>query len=170
MIEGGTNDWSSIQLERYGSSEALAAAGVACFMAGMLGGRLAGDRLVERWGGPRLLRTGTALAAVGLAAGALVPHPLVFAVGVVAAGLGTAGMFPLAFSAAARIPGVAPGTGAAVVSLAARLGFLVEPVLLGVVAQHAGLRWSYGLVAAVAATLAVAAPRVIRRVSAPAGR
>lgn len=161
MIEGGTSDWSSVQLERYGSSEAVAAAGVACFMAGMLTGRLLGDRLVERWGRARLLRTGTALAAVGLAVGALVPHPLVFAAGVVAAGLGAAGMFPLAFSAAARVPGVAPGTGAAAVSLAARLGFMIEPVLLGLVAESFGLRWSYGLVAAVAATLAVLAPRVI---------
>jgi hypothetical protein len=162
MIEGGTNDWAAVQLERYGSSEALAAAGVACFMAGMLIGRLLGDRLVERWGGARLLRNGTALAAAGLAVGALVPHPLVFATGVVAAGLGAAGMFPIAFSAAARVPGVAPGTGAAVVSLAARLGFMIEPVLLGLVAESAGLRWSYGLVAVVAATLAVVAPRALR--------
>jgi MFS family permease len=162
MIEGGTNDWSSVQLERYGSTEAVAAAGVACFMTGMLLGRLAGDRLVERWGGARLLRTGMALAAAGLAAGALVPHPLVFAAGVLAAGLGAAGVFPLAFSTAARIPGVAPGTGAAVVSLAARLGFMVEPVLLGLVAEQAGLRWSYGLVALLAAVLAVTAPLVAR--------
>lgn len=162
MIEGGTNDWSSVQLERYGSTEAVAAAGVACFMTGMLLGRLAGDRLVERWGGARLLRTGMALAAAGLAAGALVPHPLVFAAGVLAAGLGAAGVFPLAFSTAARIPGVAPGTGAAVVSLAARLGFMVEPVVLGLVAEQAGLRWSYGLVALLAAVLAVTAPLVAR--------
>jgi fucose permease len=162
LIEGGTNDWSSVQLERYGSTEAEAAAGVACFMTGMLLGRLVGDRLVERWGGARLLRTGMTLAAVGLAAGALVPHPLVFAVGVLAAGLGAAGVFPLAFSTAARIPGVAPGTGAAVVSLAARLGFIVEPVLLGVVAEQHGLRWSYGLVALIAAVLAAAAPLVTR--------
>jgi Major Facilitator Superfamily len=169
LIEGGTNDWASVQLERYGTGEALAAAGVACFMGGMLSGRLVGDRLVERWGGARLLRTGTALAAGGLAAGALIPHPVVFAAGVFAAGLGAAGMFPLAFSAAARIPGVAPGTGAAAVSLAARAGFVVEPVLLGVVAEQAGLRSSYGLVAVVAATLAVAAPRVLPAAGAPAG-
>lgn len=47
-------------------------------------------------------------------------------------------------------------------SLAARLGFMIEPVLLGVVAEQQGLRWSYGLVALIAAALAVAAPVVAR--------
>jgi MFS family permease len=81
----------------------------------------------------------------------------------VVAGLGAAGLFPLAFSAAATTPGVAPGAGAATVSLAARLGFMAEPVLMGTLAELVGLRWAFAVVAGVAAAVALAAPRVLAR-------
>jgi hypothetical protein len=75
--------------------------------------------------------------------------------------LGTSGLFPLAFSAAATTPGLAPGTGAATVSLAARLGFLGEPLLMGAIAQAVGLRWAFLVVAGVALAVAAAAGRVL---------
>ena len=56
---------------------------------------------------------------------------------------------------------MAPGAGAAVVSLAARLGFLIEPLLMGALAQTVGLRWAFVVVAAVAAAVAAAAPLVL---------
>jgi MFS family permease len=135
--------------------------GVAAFMAGMFGGRLVGDWLTDRIGGARVLRLGTALVAAGIVLGALVGHPAAFLAGLVLAGLGAAGFFPLAFSAAARTPGVSPGAGAATVSLAARIGFLSEPVLMGAAAELIGLRWAFVLVAAVAVALAVLSPRIV---------
>jgi MFS family permease len=167
IIEGAPTDWSAIQLERYGTSHGVAAMGVAAFMAGMFGGRLVGDWLTDRLGGARVLRLGTALVAAGIVIGALAGHPVAFLAGLVLAGLGAAGFFPLAFSAAARTPGVSPGAGAATVSLAARIGFLAEPVLMGAAAEAIGLRWAFGLVAAVAVGLAVAAPRIVPRGSRP---
>jgi MFS family permease len=161
IIEGAPSDWSAIQLERTGVGAGVAALGYAAFMAGMVAGRFAGDRLTDRFGGAVVLRGGTALVAAGLLAGIAVNHPAAFAIGLTLAGLGAAGFFPLAFSAAARTDGVSPGTGAATVSLAARLGFMVEPVLVGAVAGLVGLRWAFGLVAVVALVLAAAAPRII---------
>jgi MFS family permease len=161
IIEGAPSDWSAIQLGRIGVGAGVAALGYAAFMAGMVAGRFFGDRLTDRFGGAVVLRGGTALVAAGLLAGIAVNHPAAFAIGLTLAGLGAAGFFPLAFSAAARTPGVSPGTGAATVSLAARLGFMVEPVLVGAVADLVGLRWAFGLVAAVALVLAAAAPRII---------
>jgi hypothetical protein len=79
----------------------------------------------------------------------------------VLAGAGASAFFPLAFSAAARLPGVAPGAGAATVSLAARLGFLAEPLVVGALAEAVGLRWAFLFVACVAAALAAAAPRIV---------
>jgi MFS family permease len=67
----------------------------------------------------------------------------------------------LAFSGAANTPGVAPGAGAATVSLAARLGFLIEPLVVGAVAELVGLRWAFVLVAVVAVALAAAAGRIV---------
>jgi MFS family permease len=161
IIEGAPSDWSAIQLERMGVGAGVAALGYAAFMAGMVAGRFIGDRLTDRIGGAFVLRAGTALVAAGLLAGIAVNHPAAFAIGLTLAGLGAAGFFPLAFSAAARTDGVSPGTGAATVSLAARLGFMVEPVLVGAVADLVGLRWAFGLVAGVALVLAAAAPRII---------
>jgi MFS family permease len=161
IIEGAPSDWSAIQLERMGVATGVSALGYAAFMAGMVGGRFAGDRLTERFGAAVVLRGGTALVAVGLVTGIAVNQPAAFAVGLALAGLGAAGFFPLAFSAAARTKGVSPGSGAATVSLAARLGFLVEPVLMGAVADLVGLRWAFVLVAVVALVLAAAAPRII---------
>jgi MFS family permease len=161
IIEGAPSDWSAIQLERMGVAAGVSALGYAAFMAGMVGGRFAGDRLTDRFGGAVVLRGGTALVAVGLLIGVAVNHPAAFAVGLALAGLGAAGFFPLAFSAAARTQGVAPGSGAAAVSLAARLGFMIEPVIVGAVAELLSLRWAFGLVAVVALVLAAAAPRIV---------
>jgi MFS family permease len=161
VIEGAPTDWGAIQLERYGVGEGVAALGVAAFMGGMVAGRLGGDWLTDRLGGARVLRLGASLVAGGLAFGALVGHPAAFLAGLVVAGVGAAGFFPLAFSAAARTPGVSPGAAAATVSLAARLGFLAEPVLVGAVSELVGLRWAFGLVAATAVALAAAAPRIM---------
>jgi hypothetical protein len=161
IIEGAPSDWSAIQLERMGVAAGVSALGYAAFMAGMVGGRFAGDRLTDRFGGAVVLRSGTALVAAGLLIGVAVNHPAAFAVGLALAGLGAAGFFPLAFSAAARTHGVSPGSGAAAVSLAARLGFMIEPVIIGAVAELLSLRWAFGLAAVVALVLAAAAPRIV---------
>lgn len=162
MIEGAPADWSAIRLERLGTGPGVAALGFAALMAGMLAGRLVGDHLTDRFGGAAVLRGGMALVAAGMLAGVVVDHPAVFAVGLVVAGAGASGFFPLAFSAAGNTPGVAPGAGAATVSLTARVGFLVEPLAMGAIAELVGLRWAFVAVAAVAVALAVAAPRIIR--------
>lgn len=161
VIEGGPSDWSALRLERLGAGPGAAALGFAAFAAGMLAGRLTGDHLTDRHGGAAVLRGGMALVAAGLLAGALVDHPLAFAAGLVVAGVGAAGLFPLAFSAAATTPGVAPGAGAATVSLAARIGFLAEPLLIGTLAELVGLRWAFAAIAALAVTVALSAPRML---------
>lgn len=162
VVEGGPSDWSAIRLERLGTGPGVAALGFAAFTAGMLAGRLVGDAVTDRVGGVATLRWGMALAAAGLLVGGVVDHPAPFALGLLVAGVGASGFFPLAFAAAGNTAGVAPGTGAATVSLAARLGFLAEPVVVGTVAELVGLRWAFVLVAATAGALALAAGRVLR--------
>lgn len=164
LIEGAPSDWSALRLERLGTGPGVAALGFAAFSAGMLAGRLAGDRLTDRHGGASVLRGGMLLVVAGLLVGVTVDAPAAFAIGLVVAGAGASGLFPLAFSAAATTPGVAPGAGAATVSLAARLGFMIEPLLMGALAELLGLRSAFLVVAAVAAVVALAARRVLGRV------
>jgi MFS family permease len=161
IVEGGASDWSAIQLERLGVATGVSALGFAAFMAGMVVGRFTGDRLTDRLGGATVLRGGMALVAGALVVGVAIDHAAAFAVALFLAGLGAAGFFPLAFSAASRTPGVSPGAGAATVSLAARIGFLVEPVLVGAVAELVGLRSAFVMVAGFAVALAASASRVI---------
>jgi MFS family permease len=163
IVEGAPTDWSALRLERLGAGPGTAALGVAAFMAGMLAGRAVGDHLTDRYGGAVVLRGGMTLVAAGLGLGVAVDGPVTFAAGLVLAGAGASAFFPLAFSAAARLPGVAPGAGAATVSLTARLGFLAEPLVVGALAEAIGLRWAFLFVAVVAAALAVAAPRIVPR-------
>jgi MFS family permease len=161
MLEGVPSDWAAVRIQQFGVASWVPALGFAAFMAGMLAGRAVGDHLTDRYGGAAVLRYGTALAAAGFVFGALVAHPATFMVGLAVAGFGASAFFPLAFSAASRTPGVAPGVGAATVSLAARIGFLVEPVVVGALAELIGLRGGFVLVAGVAVVLSIAAPRII---------
>jgi MFS family permease len=161
MLEGAPSDWAAVRIQQFGVASWVPALGFAAFMAGMLAGRAVGDHLTDRYGGAAVLRFGTALAAAGFVFGALIAHPATFMVGLAVAGFGASAFFPLAFSAASRTPGVAPGVGAAAVSLAARIGFLVEPILVGGLAELIGLRGGFVLVAGVAVVLSIAAPRII---------
>ena len=163
IIEGAPADWGAIRLERMGVSPSASALALAIFMAGMLAGRMVGDHLTDRFGGARVLRAGTLLVTFGTLLGVIVSEPWAFATGLALAGIGTSGVIPLAFSAAGRMPGVSPGFGAATVSLTARIGFLVEPVLMGVTAELTSLRVAFLNVAVVGLVLAALAPRISPR-------
>jgi MFS family permease len=162
LIEGLPADWAAVQLTREGASNGVAALGLAGFMAGMLAGRLFGDGLTDRHGGGRVLRGGMLLAAAGMAGGVAAGHPVGLVVGLVLAGAGASVLFPMAFGSASRTPGVSPGAGAATVSLAARIGFLAEPLLVGAVAERVGLRWAFVMVAAVAVLVALGSGLITR--------
>ena len=162
MIEGAPVDWGAVQLERFGVERGPSSLALAAFMAGMVGGRLVGDRLTDHFGPRRVLRGGMTLVVVGIGVGVATAEPWVFGAGLALAGAGASGLFPLVFSASTRIPGVAPGAGAATVSLAARVGFLLEPLLIGALAGWIGLRGAFVFVAAVAACVAVGAGRITR--------
>jgi hypothetical protein len=169
MLEGVPFDWAAVRIEQFDVASWVPALGMATFMAGMFAGRLMGDHLTDRYGRAEVLRAGTALGAAGFALGVFVPHPVTFIGGLLVSGAGVSAFFPLAFSAASRTPGVAPGMGAAVVSLSARIGFLVEPILVGALAEAVGLRWGFLLVAVIAVGVSIAAPRIVPRSSGSSG-
>lgn len=106
----------------------------------------------------------------------LAPTYLVTFVGFALMGFGCATLVPAAFAAAARVPGLAHGTGIAILGWLMRLGFLLTSPVIGVISDAAGLRAALvvplaaGLVAAVIAhRLATAARRSGHGAKAPAG-
>jgi predicted MFS family arabinose efflux permease len=161
MAEGAIGDWSAVYLRRsLGVSAGLAAAGYATFTLCMTIGRLGGDYVTARLGPVRLVRVGGAGLAVGLGAALLIGQTAATLVGFTLIGLALANVVPLVFSAAGKVPHLAPGAGIAAVGTAIYLGILLGPPLIGVTADHLTLRGALGLVALLGVAIALLAPAV----------
>lgn len=150
LVEDFAQTWSALYLREVAAVGAgLAGLGFIAVQGAQLVGRFTGDWLVERFGAARVGRTGGACVLVGaglaLAASFLLSGPAmlgVLLVGFVLAGWGIATIIPGAMVAADAVSGLAPGAGLAVLNWVMRLGFLVSPPLVGLLAEVAGLRWT----------------------------
>lgn len=164
LCEGAMIDWSAVYMvQALGAGAALAAYGYAAFSAAMTFGRLTGDRVVARLGPLRTVQASGAVAAVGLALVIAAPSPWVAFAGFVVTGLGLANVVPVLFSAATRIPGVAPEMGIAMVATMAYGGGLMGPPLIGFLGHAVGLRAAFVLLAAAALVVALGVGRALRR-------
>jgi fucose permease len=135
-IEDSAASWGAIYVrDDLGGGAFVAGLPFVAFQTFMTLGRLAGDRVVDRFGAVAVARAGAALAAVAMGTALLVAQPVAAVVGYALTGLGVSTLFPLGFAAAGRVPGVRPGDGIAVVGWLARLGFLTFPPVIGAVAD-----------------------------------
>lgn len=156
--EGAVADWSAVFMKQViGSSEAVAALAFAAFSVAMVVGRLTGDALNYRFGSVALARAGGLLAAAGFVTTLLAARPEVAMLGFVMIGLGYCTLFPLAFSAAGRVPGIQPGVALASVATLGYLGFLAGPPVIGLIAHATSLRVSFAVVAGLAVVIALLA-------------
>ena len=88
-----------------------------------------------------------ALIGSGLLLATLLPFPLTAGFGFILTGFGVSCVIPMVFSMAGRSAGMTSGSAIAAVSTVGYLGFLIVPPLVGSVAQLAGLRTAYGMMA-----------------------
>ncbi len=159
--EGAMGDWSAVYLDdTLKTGPGFAAAGYAAFSLSMAFGRLFGDKLTERLGPARLVRSCGALATVGLGVALAVGQPLVALVGFACAGAGFSIVFPTALSAAGRTGTMATGPALAAVSTAAYTGFLVGPPFIGFLAELTGLGTALYLVVTLSIAVVVFAGAV----------
>ncbi|HET7093595.1 MAG TPA: MFS transporter [Thermomicrobiales bacterium] len=175
LAEGAIGDWSAVYLTSVlGAAAGVGAAGYAAFSLTMAAGRFAGDGLAERFGPVGVARSGGVLIALGMALTLLVDRPVLAIAGFAVAGVGMAGLFPVALTAAGRTPGVPPATAIAAVATLGYLGFLAGPPAIGMAAQAAGLRVGLTLIVAlgIAVTLlarsVAAGPNAAPAAAAPA--
>ena len=103
-------------------------------------GRLTGDRVVDRFGQRRVARAGGALTAAGMGFALAVPSIPTTLIGFALAGLGVATLVPAVYHAADELPGLPRGLGLAAVNWLLRIGFLLSPPLIGVIADATSLR------------------------------
>ncbi len=159
MAEGSIGDWSGLYLRHVlGAAPSLAGAGYAAFMLTMTAGRLTGDRVTARLGAVPLARLGGALLAISLGLALVLAQPLAAVLGFALMGVALATIVPIAFSAAGRAPGTAPGAGIAAVSTTGYTGFLAGPPLIGVAADQLPLRGGLVIVVALGVFIAMLAP------------
>ena len=168
LAEGAVSNWSAVYLRTgLGAGAGVAGLGYAAFSGAMALGRFHGDRILERFATGRVVQAGAAVAALGLGAGVLLAHPAAGIAGFFVQGLGFAVLVPVLFRAAARTPGLAPGTSIAAVATAGYVGLFTGPPLLGFVAEALSLSWAIGIVAALAGLVALGAGPVLRAPAAP---
>jgi MFS family permease len=128
-------------------------------------GRLTGDRVVDRFGQRRVVEVGGVLIAAGMGLALAVPSVGTTLVGFALAGLGVATLVPAVYHAADELPGLRAGVGLAVINWLLRIGFLLSPPVIGVLADATSLRVAL-LVVVLAGIGALLLGRLLR--SAPA--
>ncbi|WP_438315999.1 MFS transporter [Streptomyces sp. HUAS TT3] len=157
FAEGASLDWSAVYLRDVLDSDAgLAAASTTAFALTMTLARLAGDRVVDRFGAVRTVRAGGALATAGGLLVVTARHPAAAMAGFGLIGLGVAVVVPLAFAAAGR-SGPAPAQAIAGVATITYTSGLIAPSAIGAVADATSLVVSFGLVTLLAFGLTVGA-------------
>lgn len=145
-VEGALVDWSALLLtERTRAEPASAALGYSAFSVAMAACRFAGDRLVLRFGAPRMMVAGGLGMFGGLMLAVLSTHFMLSALGFALIGLSAANVVPVIFAAAARMPGMSAGGGLATVATLGYAGLLMAPPLIGAIAAHTNIAVALGV-------------------------
>ncbi len=151
--------WSSAFLEQVkGLARPDAALSTSIFLAGMFAGRLLGSRIMRRTQSARVLLLSLALAGCGFLLHWLGRSVPLTEGGLLLAGLGVANLYPLALTFAMGIVPQQLDAASARASLAVAVAILCLPLLLGRLADVAGLQSAYGLVAVLLGLALIAVP------------
>ncbi len=163
LVEDVPARWGSVYLtDRLADPGAWIAVTYVALTSAMTLGRFTGDGLVERFGEVRWIRWSMAAVAVAMGVALVVGTPLAFVIASAVSGFGVATLFPAAMRAASRLPGVTPATGVALVTWFSRIGFVISPLAVGLIAQGAGIAWGMGVVVVAALVIIPLAGAALR--------
>ena len=156
LCEGAVADWSAVYLrDNLQSSAIVSGLGYAMFMTGMLAIRAVGDRLRRRVAPKTSVIALAGLATVGMAAGLALGDPAASLIGFLCLGIGLGSVFPMAVSAAGRLPGVDAGVAVAIVSACGWIGYVCGPPLIGQFAAATTLRVALAVIPLLTAVIAM---------------
>lgn len=156
LAEGSANDWIALALtHEYQTTATVGSLGYFTFVAAMTTGRLAGTRMLNRYGRIPVLRVTCGLAIIGLLIFIFAPTTAFGFVGLVIWGLGASLGFPTGMSAASDDP-LKSAVRVSVVSTIGYAAFLGGPPLLGLLGEAFGIRHGLlGVLIFVVASLAL---------------
>jgi fucose permease len=139
--------WSADYLEQVLELEkASAAQAVSLFLAGMILGRMAGSRLVQRFSTRGVVTVSMIIAGIGFLLFWSVESSAVGLSGLFVTGLGVANLYPLILSLAISAANGNTDQAGARATLASGTAILLLPLALGSLADAIGIRFAYGLV------------------------
>jgi len=161
LSEGEMEHWSGVYLRSSLELPALlGASGVAIFFAAMAVGRFGAGFVVVRFGDRLTLLGAGLVTAGGMTLSLATREPFVVMTGFLLVGLALSAVVPISFSVAGDL---APGRAGAAVSLVTTLsygGFLLGPVIVGGLAELAGLRLALGTIAIAGALISILSLRM----------
>ena len=147
IAEGAIADWSAVFIKNAALGNKMQAGlGYAGFSLAMTLGRFYGDNVIPKYGKRKILMVCGIIATLGLALVVLISAPVPSIFGFTVAGFGFSLMIPVLFSAAAKVKGIAPGTGIAMVATLGYVGFLIGPPVIGFIAEKANLNYGLGFI------------------------
>ncbi len=161
LCEGAMADWSGVYFQNIVQSpKEFITFGYVAFTAAMATGRFIGDGLVRKLGIRKVLQLSATFIATGLFIAILFPYLASAVTGFLLVGLGVSSVVPLVYSLAGKSGSMSPGLALAAVSSVSFLGFLIGPPLIGFIAEAAGLRLSFAIIALIGLCPALLANRV----------
>jgi predicted MFS family arabinose efflux permease len=147
LAEGAVLDWSAVLLTNGGMSGAQGGLGYAAFAVAMTIGRLNGDRIVQRWGGRRIMLLGGLASALGFLLVVLAPSAWLALPGFVLIGCGASNIVPVLFTAAGSQRDMPASLAVSAISTIGYAGILAGPGVIGFVAHAVGLQWAFAALA-----------------------
>ena len=148
LAEGSVTDWSAVFLTSLrGMSPSHAGLGYVAFALTMTAGRLAGNPLVQRFGGLTVMTLGSGLAAAGMGLAALVPSWQWGLLGYVLVGAGCCNIIPVLFTAAGRQRTMPENVAVPAIITLGYAGILTGPAAIGFIAHAASLPVAFLVVA-----------------------
>jgi MFS family permease len=141
FVQDAGSTWGALYMRgEIGAGAAVGGLAYVALQVAMTAGRLVGDRVVDRFGQRRVVRVGGAVTVAGMGLALAVPSVGTAIVGFALAGLGVATLVPAVMHTADELPGLPHGVGLTVVSWLLRVGFLLSPSVIGIVADATSLR------------------------------
>lgn len=146
LLEGATFDWSVIFMrDTFATVPFISGMALAFGALAQSVTRFFADTYVDRFGPTRVAKASIFTLGVGVILVTLSPLPSVAILGFALMGVGNSVVFPLAISAAAQRTDRPAATNVAALAQLSFITFLIAPPLLGVVAEHFGIRVSFGI-------------------------
>lgn len=146
LLEGASIDWSAIYMrDVFGAEAFIGGIAVATFSFFHAAGRFFADGIVERTSAVIVAQVQLYILLAGCLTVTFSPIWYLSLIGFGLMGVGSATMFPLAMSAAAQRHDRPAAVNVASLAQTSFLVFLLAPPLLGFVAEHFGIRASYGI-------------------------